>query len=370
MTTVVRTIIAVVAGAAVAPAPFRAEAQGRDWEREVAPRIERQAERMAGALAHIAGDVAAGIPAGGQARGDRDRRGRGGAEYTEEISQTHRLGRDGTVELSTVSGSIRVTGTGGDEVRLTAVKRVRHPSEQEARRLLRDTEVIVSTRGGNVEVRTDYRGRGGFWGAASVDYTVSMPRGGHLTVRSVSGDILITGVRGEVRAESVSGSITARDVGRVRQVKTLSGSIELADARGEELSGSTVSGSATIRNVNLRSVDFGTVSGRLTFTDVEAARASIRSVSGAIDYAGRLSPAGRYELRSHSGAIRVTPAAGTAVTLEAATFSGNVRSDFPATLRALRAGPRRSLSGTIGGSRDSGAVLSIQSFSGDIIVAR
>jgi hypothetical protein len=80
-------------------------------------------------------------------------------------------------------------------------------------------------------------------------------------------------------------------------------------------------------------------------------------------------------LNAHSGGIRLTLAGNTGFEVEATTFSGNVRSDFPLTLRAGgddrddRHGPRlnRSIRGSYG---DASAILDLKSFSGDIIITK
>ena len=81
---------------------------------------------------------------------------RRGPEFTEQVSKTLRLGRNGTFDLQNISGQIVVTGGAGNEVRVDAIKRVRHPNESEARQLLQAIEVRIEERNGSVEVRTDY----------------------------------------------------------------------------------------------------------------------------------------------------------------------------------------------------------------------
>src|SRR5262245_32285411 len=61
---------------------------------------------------------------------------RRGPEFTEQVSKTLRLSRNGTLDLQNISGQIVVTGGAGNDVRVDATKRVRHPNETEARRLL------------------------------------------------------------------------------------------------------------------------------------------------------------------------------------------------------------------------------------------
>src|SRR5438445_3981342 len=56
--------------------------------------------------------------------------GRGGPEQTERFSRRIRLGRDGRVSISNISGDITITGGSGDELSIEAVKRTRGDRSQ------------------------------------------------------------------------------------------------------------------------------------------------------------------------------------------------------------------------------------------------
>jgi DUF4097 and DUF4098 domain-containing protein YvlB len=122
-------------------------------------------------------------------------------------------------------------------------------------------------------------------------------------------------------------------------------------------------------------VDLQSVSGDMRMTDVESDRTFVRSVSGDIEFAGRLARTGRYEFQSHSGDVRVSPAGSAGFSIEASTFSGDLRSDYPLTLQGnppnnslnSRGRNGRTIRATFG---DGGAVLTMQSFSGNITVAK
>ena len=136
----------------------------------------------------------------------------------------------------------------------------------------------------------------------------------------------------------------------------------------------SVSGDVIVNRLKASGFDAQTVSGDLRLTDVEVDHASLRSVSGDIDYAGRLARNGRYQFQSHSGDIRVTPADARGFAIEASTFSGDVRSDYALTLQIVarqlagsRPGRNRSVRGSFG---DAGATLTLQSFSGDIVIVK
>src|SRR5262245_32451811 len=190
--------------------PQPSAAQGRDWEDladEIARQVERQVDQIARHVERQADQVARYMEARFEAQRGQGR-GRGfarGPEYTEAFSRTVRLGRNGTFDLQNVSGDITVTGGGGDDVRIDATKRVRHPNETEAKSILSAIEIQVQERSGRVDVRTEYP-RGRNW-SGGVDFTVSVPRDAIVALRSVSGTVKVSNIDGELRAERVSGEI-------------------------------------------------------------------------------------------------------------------------------------------------------------------
>ncbi len=100
-------------------------------------------------------------------------------------------------------------------------------------------------------------------------------------------------------------------------------------------------------------------------------RATAKSFSGDITFSGSLAKAGRYQFQSQSGEIRLTLVGTPGFELDASTFTGSVRSDFPVTVPPGQPiggqGSRKSLRGVVGAG---GATLSIRAFSGDITIAK
>ncbi len=300
-----------------------------------------------------------------------------GQRQTERFTRKVRLGRDGRVTIQNISGDIVVTAGSGDEVSIDAVKRARDQSR------LSDVRVIVDDRPGRVDVRTEYeqfrgdRDRGG----VSVDYTVVVPAGASVELKSISGNVKATGVRGAVRAESVSGNVVTSDTPNVEAAKTISGDVTLDGITTEgNLSIGSVSGNVHARNVKARGLDLGSVSGDVMLTDVACERLSAKSVSGGFEYTGSLARGGVYDVNVHSGTVRFVLANPAGFELTANTFSGSIRSDLPLTFGGSsssnsssdRDGRRRgvssrSLRGTFG---DGSATLTLRTFSGDIVIAR
>jgi len=341
------------------------EKQADKVQRKVQEKVVLAAQRQGAEAARRAAQQAR------EAERRRREESRRGPELTEQVSKTLRLGRNGTLDLQNISGDIVVTGGAGNDVRVDATKRVRHPNETEARALLQAIEVRIDERNGSVEVRTIYPRRN--W-SGGVDYTVSVPRDANVILRSVSGDIRVSNLNGDLRAETASGDIMATVVRRLRQAKTISGDLEITDSDGEDVAGSTISGTIVARGLKARSVDLQSVSGDLRMTDVESDRTFVRSISGTVDFSGRLAKTGRYDFQSHSGDVRVAPVGAPGFSLEASTFSGNVRSDYPLTLQgnppnssSYRARTGSAIRATVG---DGGALLTLQSFSGNITIVK
>jgi DUF4097 and DUF4098 domain-containing protein YvlB len=285
---------------------------------------------------------------------------------TESFTQTLRLGRNGTFDLQNAAGNIVVNGGGGDEVRIDAVKSVRHRLEANARAALPDVRINITERGGNVEVRTEQPRRGN--AVSAVEYTVAVPRGASVVLQTVSGDVRVTNIGGELRAQSVSGSITAASVRRVRELRSVSGTIDLSDGESDELTAHTLGGDVLVRNLKGRVLDLQTVTGDVRLMGVEVDRARLESMAGDLDYSGRLARSGRYEFQTHSGDIRLSPSGNPGFDLQATSFSGALRSEY--TLKAQQGdsrSPNQSLHGTFG---DASAAVTAQSFSGDILVLK
>jgi DUF4097 and DUF4098 domain-containing protein YvlB len=305
-----------------------------------------------------------------------------GPEQTDRFSRKVKLGRDGRVSIANIAGDIVVTAGSGDEVSIEAVKRTRGDRSE-----LANTEIIVEERAGRVEVRVeseryrfDRNRRGG--DNVSVDFTVTVPASAGLDVHSVSGSLKVTGVRGSLRAETVSGNVTTADTPKLEQAKSVSGDVSMTGAGTDaDLSAGSVSGNITAKGLKARGLDIGSVSGDVLLTDVTCERLGVKSVSGDVEYSGSLARSGRYEINTHSGTIRLTLVNPVGFELNANSFSGSVRSDFPMTIggdstRRDRDTPRggvhrdsasHSMRATFG---DGSALLTMRTFSGDIIIAK
>jgi len=308
---------------------------------------------------------------------DRYQESRQGPEQTERFAETYKIPADGSLDLSQVSGDVRITTGRTNEIRVEAVKRVRFRDPDEAKRMLSELRVDVNQMGSRLEVRTTYPRTANRNFSASVDYTITVPPTTAVSLKTISGDVSVNGVRGEVRAETVSGNVEVIATPNLVLAKAVSGDVHARDIGAPvSLTLGTVSGTVTASALKVRALDAGTVSGNLQLSSVQVERLTAKTVSGDIEFDGSLASGGRYEFNAHSGGIRLTLANPTGFELDASTFSGSIRSDFPVTVRSTardddprnrRGLNNRAIRGTFG---DASAILAIRSFSGTVVIAK
>jgi DUF4097 and DUF4098 domain-containing protein YvlB len=295
---------------------------------------------------------------------------RSGPESTETVTRRFKVGPNGSLDIFNLAGLIVVTGTGGDEIVLTAIKRVRGaPGDTKAQ--LDAIVIDAQETAGRVEVRTiARRTKLSTW----VDYNVQVPFTTAVSARSLAGDVKVIKVRGEVQLESANGTVEAIGTPKLTRVKTLSGDILIADGGSTEgMAASTVSGRLVVKGVKTRTLELATISGDLVLVNIACDRAQVRSVSGAMEFGGPLVKNGRYEFTSHAGDVRLMLASSQGFELAAKTFSGVVHSDLPLTLGPTDpnlppgAPERRDVRGTFG---DGSALVIVKTFSGSVALAR
>ena len=271
------------------------------------------------------------------------------AQGRTQIDTTVRIDRGGTVDLSLVSGTIRVTGWDRPDVKISAV------TDGDARLRFDANSSRITLSVDHEQRRPRYSRHG------DARYVVSVPRGTRLSLEAVSGDITATGSQGEIDASSVSGSVDV--TGGVREVnaESVSGAVRVSQVNGN-LRAESVSGGVRAENVS-GNVEASTVSGGIRLIDIQSRDVRTETVSGEIIYTGTIEGGGKYDFESHSGTLRlnIPRSAGANVSVE--TFSGDVNTDF--TVVRQPGDRRRNFEFTIGDGR---ARISAQTFSGGIYI--
>ena len=272
-----------------------------------------------------------------------------------KIDTTVRLDRGGAVDLSLISGKIRVTGWDRPDVKISA-------SIESG--LLRFT-----ANSSRVSLSVDDSDEGGRRGrrhnnVGDARYDVSVPRGTRLILEAVSGDLTSKGSQSEIEATSVSGDVDVTDGVRTVSAESVSGSVHAAQVNGN-LRTETVSGDLRAENVT-GDVGASSVSGNIRLVGIQSKDVRTETVSGDIVYSGTIEPSGKYGFESHSGTLRLNIPRGAGAQFSVETFSGDLQSDFPVTIQpksSLRREGR--IEFTIGDGR---AKVTAQTFSGSIVI--
>ncbi|HEY7057022.1 MAG TPA: DUF4097 family beta strand repeat-containing protein [Vicinamibacterales bacterium] len=294
-------------------------------------------------------------------------------EQVERYTKTVKLGATGELDVANVSGDITVTRGSGSDATVEVIKTARARSADEAKSQLQLVQVDIAERAGRVEIRARYPSGEGMVSNrrnvnVSVSYNITAPGNTRLTAKSVSGNIKVTDIKGDVSAESVSGNVQIGGSGRVGLAKSVSGNVEIADTQIDgTLEAGSISGDVVMRKVAARRIDTSTISGTVRMEDMQCDRIDAQSISGPVAFSGALARGGRYALKSHSGEVTVTISGGTGFEVDASSFSGQVRSDLPITTRGMDTRRQRTLSGTYG---DGSAILELTSFSGNVVIAK
>ncbi len=254
------------------------------------------------------------------------------AQDADHFSWHGALARGKTLELSGISGSIRVEASTGTEVQVTAVKR--GPADDRA-----EVRILTEQDDGGVTICAAY-GRSGSCGRgnnhshvrdneASVDFVARVPAGVVFEGSMVSGDVEVAGLTASVQVNSVSGDVAVRHV------------------HGN--------------------VSAHTVSGRATLEAVDGQRVEGNSVSGDVEFGGPVLENGRYSFHSVSGNLTLRVDGSLNAHVSISTVSGDMESDFPVTVGGGGRFGRRNLDFTVGSGN---ARIELSSVSGDFHLRR
>lgn len=285
-------------------------------------------------------------------------------KYEEKFEKTVPLAKTGRLYLSNISGNVEIMTSKEAQVRIEALKTSKAGSLDKAKENAAKVTIEVTAEADAVRVETQYPKRqGGFWGGdslnVSVDYKVWVPEQAGVELRSVSGDVRVAAIGGAAKVKSVSGNV-GLDGAAGADVDLVSGDLTLKAIAGDARI-KAVSGNIEATAVK-GSVDVKAVSGDIKLLDVTGAQTvNAESVSGNITYAGAVVDGGRYEIKTHSGDVRMTIPAGSSFDLEANTFSGDIDSDFEITVVG-KISPRE-IQGKVG---KGGATLVLKTFSGNV----
>jgi DUF4097 and DUF4098 domain-containing protein YvlB len=272
-----------------------------------------------------------------------------GAGADERIDRSLPAAADGRVEISNVSGEIRVYGTDDDEVHLRA--EVGDGVE----------EVIFEADGERIVIRVEMVD--GARHGGSVEMDVSVPRGSALDIDAVSSDVTVRDVDGRLVISTLSGDIELATGSRDLEVGTMSGDVGF---RGDDQDGiaalSSVSGDVVMRGFS-GEIRSESVSGDVEAVLGTARRIRAQSTSGDVRITAALTPDARVDMETVSGEVGLSLAGGRAGEYRLETFSGDLENCFGPEPEERRWSMGSTLEFREG---DGGATVNLSSMSGSV----
>ena len=220
----------------------------------------------------------------------------------------------GEVEIVNVSGTVEIHGWDRSEVEVggTAGDNV--------------VRVDVTSAGNRTSIHVVSRSAPAWGSDAEAHLIVHVPAKSAVMATLVSADFKVTGVLGDLKVQSVNGSLTG-DVGGNVRATTVSGDVRLTARAAKVIEVKTISGNIQLTGGG-GEVDITTVSGSATIELAEVTRARFKSVSGDMTAELALAPEGQLEGESVSGDVSVKFAAAPAAEFDVQSFSGDIRNCF------------------------------------------
>jgi Putative adhesin len=256
-------------------------------------------------------------------------------------------GVDGT------SGTVRASGS-DYQLRSSGVALVVAPRDGDRRDGERRNDTRGSTRGLELEVPRGVRVVISTLSADVEVYDIA----GNVEVRSTSGTLQFSGLGGRLIAETISGDVRSSGNTSLARITTVSGDMRVREARGE--------------------VELSTTSGDISVSGENITRFAVEAMSGDVQFDGLLTANARVQVSTHSGDVTLRVPEGIRGRLELSTVTGDLTAGEPLTLlpgetggsRRGRNARRFEFGPGAGGSGAAGLQMDITTFSGDVRLVR
>lgn len=245
----------------------------------------------------------------------------------EDVDEVREALPDAVIEFAGVTGDFTVVGSDADELRVRGT-------------LGRDVEELrIDGDSGRWRIKVEMKESSGWnWGSGpETRLEITVPRGSDLSAQVVSADLELRGLRGpRLDVRTVSGDLVVTDSSPARlMAETVSGDLEIDGGGLESNALKSVSGDIEARGLAGR-LRVGSVSGELSIDAIEVSEFEGETVSGDIEAALRTLASATIDLQTHSGSLVLSLPAGTAVDVDAETFSGDLSSEFDADIENFR----------------------------------
>lgn len=320
-----------------------------------------------------------------------------GQKYTFKTTLAQALPAGGSVQVTNERGNIRVSVSPDDQIRLMVNAIVVADSEDKAKRVSEARTPKITVQGSVVSI--DATGTGGVENAhrARVHFDIQVPRKAMLDLKTLRGDISVSGREGDVKADTSNGDVSLDGITGSADVKLRHGDVTVrkvtgnvsVEGRVSDSNTSDVGGSVDLRGDFFGNISVNRVAGKVRFkssrTDMELGKLDgdmimesgdlrVTSVNGVTirtrskdihlenasgpvlieDSNGEINvditqlPLAAVNIDNRKGRIELTLPAKAAFSLDASTRNGDIRSDF-SEIRVDNQRSDATASGSVGG---------------------
>jgi DUF4097 and DUF4098 domain-containing protein YvlB len=255
------------------------------------------------------------------------------------------------VEIDGAGGTLRIVGWDKREVWVTGT--------------LGEGAEGLELGGSSSRVRVDIESSGNPHSVIS-NLEIHVPAGSRIEVDAMSADITVADVTGVVTADTVAGSISVTGSAREVNLESVNGNVDVA-CSCTRAHAESVNGSVTVKGAR-GEVEASTVNGTLSVSGGDFERAKLETVNGRITFEGALQRHATLDVESVGGSVELLLPDGTNADLTINTFSGSIRNAWGVEPRkSSRWTSEQELTFTAG---KGGATVTVQTLSGDVIIAK
>lgn len=267
-----------------------------------------------------------------------------------DIDRTLEVDPESAIKITNTAGSVEVSGWSRSEVEITG--EIGSGVE----------DLIFERNGKRVEIKVGVPHHSGH--SVSSDLVIQVPAASSLKINTVSADVDIADVHGEIGIVTVSGDIDADAFESDIQMQTVSGDIELqGDDENCVTDLKSVSGDIDTQNL-AGEIRVNSVSGDLVVVNGAFDRVNGQTTNGDIHFDSVLRNDGRMSIETINGDLSINFSNDVSGRFDIETFNGEIDNCFgPDPVRTSQYTPGTDLKFSQG---DGGSRVTIRSLNGDL----
>jgi DUF4097 and DUF4098 domain-containing protein YvlB len=256
-----------------------------------------------------------------------------------QIDEHRPANPQGSVDIVNVAGSIDIQGWDKSEVEVTGT----------AGKNVERVEVTGDANRTSVNVQLRSHGNWGSGSDGEARLLIHVPAASSITTSLVSADLKVSGLKGDVKLQTVSGNVSG-EVGGDVHANNVSGDIALAAPAAKVIEVRTVSGDIALSGGDA-DVEVTSVSGDGKIVLKTPSRARFQTVSGELSVNLTVGPDAQIDGQSVSGDVNFEFSSPPAADFDIQSFSGDIDNCFGPTPVKQQHGPGSRLTFKTGDSR-------------------